>query len=115
MDALHLRPTLMDVDKDIHAKASALVYAERQRQEMLREQGKFGATPATAGLGALSDHQFIAILVEEVGEVCRAVNDCASRRHLKSEITQVAAVAMVRLERMVAEEEPWRDPAVATP
>lgn len=46
-----------------------------------------------------TDAVSLAILVEEVGEVARALNDDDTGEHLDEELVQVAAVAVKWLER----------------
>lgn len=67
------------------------MFAEVSRQELLKQQGKFLETPQdTMNRGAIET--FLSILVEEVGEVSRAINDDESLVNLKKEIIQVMAV-----------------------
>ena len=72
------------------------VAAERLRQEGLKASGKFPATCADP----IPDGAKLAILMEEVGEVARAINDRQSRDELRAELVQVAAVAVAWLEAM---------------
>lgn len=58
-------------------------YDERQRQD-----AKWGADRR------LSDDHWNRILVEEVGEVSRALNDHDSAEHLEEELIQVASVCL---------------------
>ena len=46
----------------------------------------------------MSDTAFLAVLVEEVGEVARAINDAEGVARLRDELVQVAAVCVARLE-----------------
>lgn len=73
------------------------VYRERVRQDQLKAAGRFELTCADAELPA---SEKLAILVEEVGEVARAVlerADLVADKHgssLRDELIQVAAVAL---------------------
>ena len=60
---------------NVRAGILAEVSEERNRQEMLRESGKFPATCATIGDFERSDDQCFRILGEEVGEVANALNE----------------------------------------
>lgn len=68
-----------------------LVRAELDRQESLRALGKF---PMTSFELATVPFAGVVVLTEEVGEVCRALNDIAPIQHTIAELTQVAAVAI---------------------
>ena len=70
----------------------AEVGRERSRQEQLKAKGKFTYTCADA---EMPDGQRLAVLVEEVGEVARAMND---GKGLREELIQVAAVAVAWVE-----------------
>lgn len=50
----------------------------------------------------MSDTAFLAVLVEEVGEVARAINDEEGAERLVQELVQVAAVCVARLELLGA-------------
>lgn len=86
---------------------------ERQRQSWLREQGKFTATLAdvdAAGESVLSPTQKLAVLAEEVGEVARCalalerlVHEPDDVRSLRTELIQVAALAVAWLEALPEE------------
>ena len=71
------------------------VAAERLRQEGLKASGKFTATCAD-DIPAASK---LAILVEEVGEVARAICD-RDPEHMREELVQVAAVAVAWVEAL---------------
>ncbi len=87
----------------------ARVLLERQRQQTLKAEGKFRYTCADWELGHA---ECALILVEEVGEVCRAVlnvkslgidpyspsTEAAKLCQLQDELIQVAAVACAWLE-----------------
>ena len=80
------------------------VLAERNRHECLfgpvQEEGK-------------GSHEFLSLLVEEVGECARALNDGETRSRLEEELVQVMAVAMAWLESLDhrgAEETLWSKP-----
>jgi NTP pyrophosphatase (non-canonical NTP hydrolase) len=77
---------------------------ERVRQESLKREGRF---PHTCADAELSDHEKLTILVEEVGEVARAVLNKTklaydgfsfAQEKLREELVQVAAVATAWLE-----------------
>lgn len=89
------------------------VGAERERQERLRESGKFLHTCASRDFEAFTHFGRAAVLGEEFGEVCRAVLDVekiAEGRHhddlaktkLRAELIQVAAVAVAYVEALDA-------------
>jgi len=74
---------------------------ERHRQERLKKEGRFKHTCRDP---EMSDEERLAVLVEEVGEVARAVleakklaNDVHGKA-LTKELVQVAAVAVAWLE-----------------
>jgi hypothetical protein len=79
------------------------IYRERERQEQLKVAGKFRFTCADIELG---DIVAGLILGEECGEVCRAVLNLdrfttdANRKDLRSELIQVAAVAVAWVEKL---------------
>lgn len=85
------------------------IYLERERQESLKAARKFRFTCSDLELG---DIVAGLILVEEVGEVCRAVLSGEPRglttdtpekgttAHLRSELVQVAAVAVAWIEKL---------------
>jgi NTP pyrophosphatase (non-canonical NTP hydrolase) len=80
------------------------VHAERERQEELKAAGRFEETCADPGM---SDFERFAVLGEEVGEVAKAILEEAGRRRrgdddLRTELTQVAAVAIAWLESIEA-------------
>lgn len=71
-------------------KARVLVIVELKRQLALKESGKFKYTCED---NELTDGERLTILVEEVGEIARAMQNKDSN-NLREEITQVAAVAI---------------------
>ena len=83
----------------------ALIHAERDRQEMFLKTGKFTFTCASA---VADSRRKLRVLVEEVGEVAEAIDILeltkagrkAAIKHLRDELTQVAAVAVAWLESM---------------
>lgn len=88
--------------------AIALVVAERDRQQALKFTGKFVYTCADA---AMSDADALAVLVEEVGEVAKEINETIGRflgaaqygeyrERLRAELVQVAAVAVAWVEKL---------------
>lgn len=78
-----------------------MVFNERQRQEVLKQQGKFLYTCADK---ELDNYECACVLVEEVGEVCRAIMYQAGIAketkdiNVGKELIQVAAVTMAWLE-----------------
>lgn len=77
---------------------------ERHRQERLKATGKFKHTCADP---EMPDSVALSVLVEEVGEVAREVNDAysdsmplAHRTDLREELIQVAAVAVAWAEKL---------------
>ncbi len=75
------------------------ILRERMRQEQLRAEGRFAHTAADP---EMSDTAFLAVLMEEVGEVARAINDEEGAERLVQELVQVAAVCVARLELLGA-------------
>lgn len=75
------------------------ILRERMRQEQLRAEGRFAHTAADP---EMSDTAFLAVLMEEVGEVARAINDAEGAKRLRDELVQVAAVCVARLELLGA-------------
>jgi len=71
-----------------------LVDEERDRQETIR-----AALPRASDPG-LDWPLKLAALVEEVGEVARAINDNLTGNQLRAELVQVAAVACAWIESM---------------
>lgn len=72
------------------------IYKERRRQDDLKREGRFAYTCADP---ELTHGQKLAVLIEEVGEVARAISEDADVAHdkhgveLRKELIQVAAVA----------------------
>jgi NTP pyrophosphatase (non-canonical NTP hydrolase) len=73
------------------------VYRERIRQEDLKSKGKFDHTCADS---AMSHGECLLVLMEEVGEVSRAILDSQPLSELRDELIQVAAVATAWSERV---------------
>lgn len=83
------------------------IHRERQRQEELKEAGRFDFTCADVkdpktGKRISNGHR-LAILGEEYGEACRAMNEMegANDKHgkdLRKELVQVAAVCVAWIE-----------------
>lgn len=76
------------------------IYLECARQAELKALGKFPHTPQDA---EMSDDVFLRIVVEEVGEVARAIHDSESDTNLYAEICQIAAICAARMEGMRAQ------------
>ena len=77
---------------------------ERDRQERLREAGKF---PATCADPTRSDAEKLPVLIEEVGEAARAMCEAGGATDVQSaglrdELVQVAAVAVAWIEAIDA-------------
>jgi hypothetical protein len=72
------------------------ISAERERQEALREEGSLVYTAACPDC---PDVLRLAALVEEVGEVARALHD-GDFENLREELVQVAAVAVAWVEAL---------------
>lgn len=78
------------------------ILAERQRQDDLKAQGKFSATCADE----LPAFEKLAILAEEFGEVAKELCECnntghaLNSPHLRTELIQVAAVAIAWVEAL---------------
>lgn len=79
----------------VHLGVMAAVSLERDRQEQLKHAGRFAHTCSDVELDEL---ERFAILVEEIGEVARALNDDQGRARLRAELVQVAAVAVAWIE-----------------
>lgn len=60
-------------------------------------QGKFEFTASDPGI---SNSLKLPILIEEVGEVAKCINESMSKDELEKELTQVAAVAVAWLESL---------------
>lgn len=75
------------------------IYRERQRQDTLKQQGKFRYTCADS---PLSHAERLAVLAEEFGEVAHEVNEGINRpidnKLLRTELIQVAAVCVAWIE-----------------
>ena len=71
---------------------------ERDRQERLKRDGRFLFTCADDGM---DDAERLAVLLEEVGEVARVLNDGEGADRLREEVTQVAAVAAAWIESLL--------------
>lgn len=69
---------------------------ERNRQNELCASGKFDMTLDNP---AMLEDQAVTILLEELGEVARAVNDM-NRENLREELVQVAALCTAWLEKL---------------
>jgi NTP pyrophosphatase (non-canonical NTP hydrolase) len=80
----------------VHLGVMAAVSHERDRQERLKADGRFAYTCADAGIDGFAR---FAILLEEVGEVARALNEAdIDGPNLRAELLQVAAVAVAWVE-----------------
>ena len=77
------------------------VHSERQHQEQLAREGKFAYTCADA----IPDRDRLLVLIEEVGEVARAVLGNADAGNLRAELVQVAAVAVAWVEGLDADKQ----------
>lgn len=86
--------------------AIAAVLAERERHDALKAAGRFPYTIADA---EMNDAARLAALVEEVGEVARALQERDRSVHdthridLRTELVQVAAIATAWVERLDAD------------
>jgi NTP pyrophosphatase (non-canonical NTP hydrolase) len=85
------------IDLNAQDRAIAAIRVERMRQERLKAAGKFHHTAADVDLPCVLK---LPILVEEVGEVARALCDGTN---LREELIQVAAVALAWLEGLEAD------------
>ena len=70
---------------------------ERDRQEYLKSQGKFKYTCADI---EKPDPECLSVIIEEVGEIGRALNDREILDKLKQEILQTAACCVAWLEKI---------------
>jgi hypothetical protein len=85
------------------------ITTERQRQEELRDAGRFEHT--CGDVPGLANTEKLAVLVEEVGEVAREVLTAAelvydgqpNRRKLAEELTQISAISAAWLEALIKE------------
>lgn len=89
----------MTVQPNIRGHVFALIEYERDRQEDLRDKGKFPETCATPGV---SNATCLAVLIEEVGEVATELLPNGSVDDLATELVQVAAICVAWLERLEA-------------
>lgn len=85
----------------------AAVSAERDRQDRLKAAGRFTHTCADP----MSNADRLIVLIEEVGEVARAImpdedRPATWRRDLRAELVQVAAVAVAWVEGIDTEDGP---------
>lgn len=79
--------------------------AERKRQLVLKEQGRFKYTPSDDGI---TDWQRLGMILEEVGEVSRnllardglVTDGDKSNAALRKELSQVAALSVAWMERL---------------
>src|SRR5579872_2792286 len=76
------------------------VIDERDRQDMLKRQGKFKFSCADPDCHEFNDLYRCSILGEEMGEVCRAVNEDEPQVRLREELIQVIAVATAWIEHI---------------
>ena len=76
------------------AEIIAEVFKERVRQDE-----RWGPLSERIGYG-LDSHQLLAVLVEEVGECARALNDGDGTARLECEIVQVIAAGILWLEAL---------------
>ena len=77
--------------------AIVAVASERERQEELVREGQLRWTAAHADC---PDAKRLSALVEEVGEVARALHDEEGADRLREELIQVAAVAVAWVEAL---------------
>jgi hypothetical protein len=84
------------------------VYAERRRQDRLRDEGRFAAT--LADKDALLLGEKLAVITEEIGEcarcvlsMCGLVQEELEVEDLRKELVQVAALACAWIESLDAE------------
>ncbi|WP_367897432.1 hypothetical protein AB3N61_09370 [Leptospira sp. WS58.C1] len=90
-----------------HIRIFEYVLFERDRQEELLKKGKFQYNAATKGIRAKAK---LPILVEEVGEVAKVINEMSDQgiandpAELKKELIQIAAVCFAWIESI--EEDP---------
>ena len=77
------------------------VLTERDRQDRLRDQGKFGYTARDLMESHVWWPDGLAVLMEEVGEVAKALND-DDINGIRVELVQVAAVAVAMIEGLDA-------------
>lgn len=89
---------------DNQIQTLTLIVQERLRQEKLKKEGRF--KHSLADVPGLTDPEKLAILMEEVGEVARAVSEARGNvndKHnndLLDELTQVAALCMAWMEAL---------------
>lgn len=94
-DGIH---TAWDMSKSRQVMVSVLM--ERQRQSILYSSGRFDFTCADPRISPLRK---LAVLTEEIGEVskeCNELHQPGARDRLRTELVQVAAVALAWLESM---------------
>lgn len=86
----------------VRQQALLRVDGERNRQEALKASGRFAHTCADPEMDEL---ERLAVLLEEVGEVARALNESHGIVQLERELCQVAAVAVAWLEGLSSAEQ----------
>jgi hypothetical protein len=93
------------------ADRKAVLCRRHERQERLRESGKFLHTCASPDFATFTHFGRVAVLGEEFGEVCRAALDVekiaegrydtgAAASKLRKELIEVAAVAIAYIEAL---------------
>ena len=68
-------------------------------QEIQRQKDKY-PTDSVSKIGQVAEASPLSVLVEEVGEVARAINDGEPLEQVERELVQVAAVAFAWIERI---------------
>jgi NTP pyrophosphatase (non-canonical NTP hydrolase) len=104
--AVDLLSGFMPADAVILHEARLARALGRVAEERRRQREKWGETWAGATARPLTDpkHQ-LAVLMEEVGEVARAILDKEGDEHLLEELAQVAAVVVVWIELLLPNHE----------
>lgn len=97
--------------RSLQGKILEEIWAERGRQETLKREGRFKYSCADA---EMTEFEKLAILTRELGEVAQATGKLTAARHnvnLRTELIQVAAVAMAWVESIDLAQIPHSDPA----
>lgn len=89
-------PKIWD-NTDAQYAAIGAVWQERDRQKALLEDGLIHVDMASI---EIAQGDKLAILVEEVGEVAKALNEGVTIKELRAELVQVAAVAVAWVESL---------------
>ncbi|MGO1049189.1 hypothetical protein [Crossiella sp. CA198] len=100
---------LLTTGQHFHAATPAVLAAVGA--ERVRQRAKHGVHAPDSP--SMNNHERLVVLVEEVGEIARAMSHDGTLAGLCSELTQVAAVVLAWLDALAedpAEQEDWEEP-----